>query len=276
MTKKPSAKTALVTGASSGIGEATAILLKQSGYTVYGAARSVDRMKALEENGCHVITLDVTQDESCHNCIDTIIEREGSVDILVNNAGYGSYGAIEDVELDEARRQFEVNLFGLARVTKLVLPKMRGHGFGKIVNISSIAGKMSMPFGGWYHASKHALESWSDALRLETEPFGIDVVIIEPGAIKTHFGDIAIGLLRKTSGSGAYAEAAKKMANRMTNMLDASRMSDPSVIADLVLKAITAPRPRARYHGGHMATPVLLLRRLLPDRMFDRVMTFAR
>ncbi|MEG9883893.1 MAG: oxidoreductase [Hyphomicrobiales bacterium] len=275
MAEEPSPKTALVTGASSGIGEATAILLKQNGYTVYGAARTVDRMKELEEKGIHVIALDITQDESCHNCIDTIIGREGSVDILVNNAGYGSYGAIEDVELEEARRQFEVNLFGLARLTKLVLPKMRGHGFGKIVNISSIAGKMSVPFGGWYHASKHALESWSDALRLETEPFGIDVVIIEPGAIKTHFGDIAIGLLSKTSGSGPYAEAAKKMADRMTNMLDASRMSDPSVIADLVLKAITAPRPKARYHGGYMATPVLLLRRLLPDRAFDWVIKFA-
>lgn len=264
-------KTALITGASSGIGEATALLLRKNGFTVYAAARRVERMKKLEQAGIHVLPLDVADEQSCADCVNTIVDREGSVDILVNNAGYGSYGAIEDVSVDEARRQFEVNLFGLARLTQLVLPKMRENGFGKIINITSMGGKIYTPFGGWYHATKHALEGWSDCLRIETQPFGIDVVIIEPGGIKTEWGTIAADNLKKISDGGAYEESATKVADGMARMYAGGQLSEPSVIADVILKAVTARKPKTRYATGYMARSALTLRWLLPDRLFDRI-----
>ena len=266
-------RTVLVTGASSGIGEATALLLKERGYSVYAAARRVERMRGLQDKGIHVLPLDVTDEDSIAACVDAISEREGGIDILVNNAGYGSYGAIEDVPIDEARRQFEVNLFGLARLTKRVLPGMRAKGAGTIINISSVGGKIYAPFGGWYHATKHALEGWSDVLRLETRPFGIDVVIVEPGGIATPWGEIAVENLRKTSGSGAYAAAANRTADRMAKMYAGNSLSDPSVIADVILKAVSARTPRTRYHAGAMSGLVLTLRAWLSDRMFDRLVT---
>lgn len=264
-------RTALVTGASSGIGESATLLLKQSGYTVYGAARRVERMKTLEAEGVHVLSLDVTDEESIAACVNTIAEGHGSIDILVNNAGYGSYGAVEDVSIDEARRQFEVNLFGLARLTQLVLPDMREKKFGRIINVTSVGGKIYTPFGAWYHATKHALEGWSDALRLETQPFGVDVVIIEPGGIKTEWGDIAVENLRKTSGSGPYCEAANRTADAMSKMYEGDRLSDPVVIGKLIHAAATARRPKTRYAAGYMARRGLFLRWMLTDRMFDRL-----
>ena len=265
-------KTVLITGASSGIGESTALLLKERGYTVYGAARRVERMENLKEAGVGVLPLDVTDEASTVACVNAIVEREGSVDILVNNAGYGSYGAIEDVSIDEARRQFEVNLFGLARITQLVLPGMRENGYGKIVNISSMGGKIYSPFGGWYHATKHALEGFSDCLRFETEPFGIDVIIIEPGGIATEWGAIAAENLKKTSGRGAYAEAASKVADAMHEMYAGDRLSPPSLIAQTILKSVTARRPKTRYAIGYLARPVMALRHWFGDRLFDRLM----
>jgi len=160
-------KTVLITGASSGIGKETARALLNEGYTVYAAARRVEQMKDLEKIGATIFPLDVTDEASIIASVNSILEKEDSIDLLINNAGYGSYGAIEDVPIDEARRQFEVNIFGLARLTQLVLPKMRENRYGKIVNISSMGGKIYTPFGGWYHATKHALEGFSDALRLE-------------------------------------------------------------------------------------------------------------
>ena len=172
-------------------------------------------MKDLEKLGVQLVEMDVTDDVSMVSGVNFILTKEGAIDILVNNAGYGSYGAIEDVSIDEGRRQFEVNLFGMARLTQLVLPKMRQNKFGKIINVSSIGGKIYTPFGGWYHATKHAVEGFSDCLRLETKPFGIDVIIIEPGAVASEWSNIAADHLRKTSGNGAYGEAANKTANGM-------------------------------------------------------------
>jgi len=264
-------KTALVTGASSGIGQETALLLKKHGFTVYGAARRVERMQVLEQQGIQILPLDVTREESMVNCVDTIVQRSGSVDILVNNAGYGSYGAVEDVPVDEARRQFEVNLFGLARITQLVLPGMRENGFGKIVNISSMGGKIYAPFGAWYHATKHALEGFSDCLRLETRPFGVDVVIIEPGGIATEWGIIAAENLRETSGSGAYSKSANQTADGMHKMYSGNSLSPPALIAKTIVKSVTARRPKTRYAVGYMAKPAMFLRRWLTDRMYDRL-----
>ncbi|NYG46807.1 NAD(P)-dependent dehydrogenase (short-subunit alcohol dehydrogenase family) [Bradyrhizobium sp. IAR9] len=263
----------MVTGASSGIGEATARLLKKKGFTVYAAARRVEQMKPLEADGIHILPLDVTDEASIRTCVETITAREGRIDILVNNAGYGSYGAVEEVPIEEARRQFEVNIFGLARLTQLILPKMRENRFGKIVNITSIGGKIYTPFGAWYHATKHALEGWSDALRIETAPFGIDVIIVEPGGIRTPWGSIAVDHLRKTSGSGAYAAGVKKAADGMAKLYGGKQLSDPLVIAKTVARAVTAGKPRTRYAAGYMAGPVLFLRWLLPDRVFDRMIT---
>jgi len=185
------AKTVLITGASSGIGEDAVKGLLAAGHIVYAAARRVDRMQPLADAGARVFSLDVTDDEAMTIAVKTILQEAGHIDVLINNAGYGSYGALEDVPLDEARRQFDVNIFGLARLIQLVLPSMREHRSGRIVNVSSIGGEFGEPFGSWYHATKFALEGLSDSLRMELHPFGIDVVVIQPGAILTEWNSIA-------------------------------------------------------------------------------------
>jgi short-subunit dehydrogenase len=270
-------KVALVTGASSGIGESTALRLQKAGFTVYGAARRVDRMGALAAAGIRTLTLDVTDGTSAKQAIDRIIDDEGRIDVLVNNAGYGSYGALEDVPLDEARAQIDVNLFGLAHLTQLVLPHMRTRRSGTIINISSMGGRFATPLGAWYHASKFAVEGLSDALRLELRQFGIDVVLIEPGSIQTEWGAIAAGKLRATSGHGPYAEQATAVGKALAaSSQEGARMtSPPSVIANAVTKAATARRPRTRYSVGFGARPLILLSRLLPDRAFDTLVKRA-
>ena len=268
-------KTALVTGASSGIGEETARTLHKLGYTVYAAARRTDRLEQLTPIGIHALTMDVTDDESMTSGIEKIIAETGRIDVLVNNAGYGSYGAIEDVTLDEARRQFEVNVFGLGRLTQLVLPHMRAQRSGTIINISSMGGRLTTPLGGWYHATKYAVEALSDALRMETAPFGIDVVVIEPGGIRTEWSGIAADHLEETAEGSAYASQIKAVANSMRSESTNKRQSPPSVIADTVEKIVTARKPRTRYVVGFAAKPLVTLRRLLPDRAFDRVISAA-
>lgn len=265
-------KIVLVTGASSGIGRSTVELLLEAGATVYAAARRVERMEDLAEKGAVPLKLDVTDDDSMVHGIETILRAEHAIDILINNAGYGSYGAIEDVPLEEARRQFEVNIFGLARLTQLVLAAMRTQGHGKIVNISSIAGKIYSPFGGWYHATKHALEGFTDSLRLEVRPFGIDVILVEPGGIATEWGTIAADHLEQTSGSGVYGERARRSAEIMRKRyMDDTGLSDPLVIARVIMRAITARKPKTRYAAGYMARPALFMRKWLSDSLFDRM-----
>lgn len=259
-------KVALVTGGSSGIGYETALELQGKGYTVYAAARRLDRMKKLSDKGIKTLALDVTQEESMQQCIDTIISNEGRIDVLVNNAGYGSYGSVEDVPMSEARRQIEVNLFGLARMTQLVLPYMRKQHSGKIVNISSIGGKVYTYLGAWYHATKHAIEGFSDSLRLELSPFGVDVIVIEPGSIKTEWSSIAADNIDATSQNGAYKEIAHKVSKTMRDIGGSS----PTVISKTIGKAVTARKPKTRYSAGKYASTFLILRRILSDRMFDR------
>ena len=266
-------KTALVTGASSGIGEETARTLHKLGYTVYAAARRTDRLEQLTPIGIHALAMDVTDDESMTSGIEKIIAETGRIDVLVNNAGYGSFGAIEDVSIDEARRQFEVNVFGLARLTQLVLPHMRAQRSGTIINISSIGGRFTTLLGGWYHASKHAVEALSDALRMETAPFGIDVAVIEPGLIRTEWSGIAAKHLEETAEGSAYASQIKAVANSMRSESTNKRQSPPSVIADTVEKIVTARKPRTRYVVGFAAKPLVTLRHILPDRAFDRLIS---
>jgi NADP-dependent 3-hydroxy acid dehydrogenase YdfG len=265
-------KIALVTGASSGIGEATARALMAAGYKVYAGARRLDRMASLAAAGAALLKLDVTDDASMVTAIETIKTGAGRLDVLVNNAGYGSYGALEDVPLDEARRQFDVNVFGLARLCQLVLPMMRAQKSGKIVNIASIGGKIWEPLGSWYHATKFAVEGLSDCLRAEVESFGIDVVIIEPGAIRTEWAGIAHDGLLKTSGGGAYAAQAKGHARMLAAADTSSLASPPTVVANTIIRAVGARRPKTRYATGGGARTILFLRTILPDRTFDRLM----
>jgi NAD(P)-dependent dehydrogenase (short-subunit alcohol dehydrogenase family) len=260
-------KVALVTGASSGIGAATAIKLKLLGYTVYAAARRTDRMAGLADAGIEVRALDVTDDASMVALMDTIIAASGRIDILVNNAGYGSYGALEDVPISEARRQVEVNLFGLARMTQLALPHMRAQHAGYIVNVSSVGGKIWTPLGSWYHATKFAVEGLSDSVRLETKKFGIKVVVIEPGSIATEWSEISAETLDAASSGGAYASLAKSVSAFFRSTT--RKKSDPSVVADIIATAVTSARPKTRYAVGQNATRILMARKLLSDRAVD-------
>lgn len=265
------AKVILVTGASSGIGEATVRALLDKGHRVYGAARRVEKMAPLANLGASIHYLDVTEEESMTKLVDEIVAKEGRIDALVNNAGFGVYGAVEDVEIDEARHQFEVNLFGLARMTQLVLPHMREKRTGTIVNVSSMGGKVYTPAGAWYHATKHALEGWSDCLRIEVAQFGIKVVIIEPGAIQTDFADVVIDPMIERSKDGPYLELAEKMAKATLDTYESGKASPPSVVSNVIVKAIEADKPKIRYAVGYLAKPILIARQLLGDRLYDRI-----
>ena len=264
-------RVALVTGASAGIGEATARALLSEGYKVFAGARRLERMSAIAALGAKLLHLDLTDDASIVAAVETIKADAGRLDVLVNNAGYGSYGALEDVPLAEARRQFDVNVFGLARLSQLTLPTMRAQKSGKIVNISSIGGKIWEPLGGWYHATKFAVEGLSDCLRVEVERFGIDVIVVEPGAIRTEWAGIAADGLRRVSGKGAYATYADNHA-RMLDSTENSRLpSPPDVVAKTIVRAVSSRRPRTRYATGGGARTILFLKAILPDRLFDRV-----
>lgn len=261
-------KIVLITGASSGMGRETAKLLAESGYTIYGAARRLERMDDLKALGINPMQMDVADDDSMVRCVNEILAREGRIDVLINNAGFGLYGAVEEVAMKDARYQFEVNVFGLARLSQLVMPHMRAQGSGKIVNISSIGGKMATPLGGWYYASKYAVEGLSDSMRLEVRDFGIDIILIEPGGIRTEWPGIAYENLRKISGDTAYKELVEKN-KKFFDMMN--KGSEPIVIARLIKRAIEARRPKARYWGGYFAGLTLFARRWLGDRAFDRL-----
>jgi len=270
------APVALVTGGSSGIGEAAARRLRELGWTVYAAARRTNRMDDLASMGINTLALDVTDEPSTVAAVERIIGEQGRIDALVNNAGYGPYGALEDVPLSEARYQFEVNVFGLARLTQLVLPHMREQHSGRIINVSSIGGKIHEPLGDWYHATKFAVEGLSDSLRAELRPFGIDVVVIEPGAIRTEWGSIAAQNLRRASAGTAYRQQAEYVAAVLESTShQASLASPPEVIGNVIAIAATTRRPRTRYVAGRGARAIIAARQLLPDRAFDALITNA-
>ncbi|RMG19309.1 MAG: oxidoreductase [Bacteroidetes bacterium] len=260
----------LITGASSGIGKATALQLLEEGHIVYGAARRVEKMKELEEKGGIALKMDVTIDEDMVAGVERILQEQGRIDVLINNAGYAIYGSVEETSIADARRQFEVNLFGPARLTQLVIPHMRQQQSGKIINMSSMGGKVYTPLGAWYHATKHALEGWSDCLRLELKQFGIEVVIIEPGAILTEFGEVMNQPMLERSGNGPYASLARAMAKAVEDSYEKGNASPPSVIARVVSKAIRANKPKTRYVAGKLARPLMMVRKYLGDRVFDK------
>lgn len=268
-------KVALVTGASSGIGESAVRELLKEGFTVYAVARRVDRMSALANQGAHVMAMDVTDEDSMMAGVQRVISEQGRIDVLVNNAGYGSYGAVEDVPLTEARRQFEVNLFGLARLCQLVLPQMREQGSGRIINISSIGARLYEPFGAWYHATKFAVEGFSSSLRMELKPFGIHVSCVAPAGIMTEWNPIARNALLETSGDtayGTYARRAFKVLEAADKPLTSSR---PDVVGRKIAKAATARRPKPIYPVGKGARLIRTTVDLMPERGFDQIISRA-
>ncbi|NET33148.1 MAG: SDR family NAD(P)-dependent oxidoreductase [Cyanothece sp. SIO1E1] len=265
-------KVIVITGASSGMGKDTALRLLEEGHIVYGAARRIDRMQDIVQAGGRALALDVTKQESIQQAIKQVLQEQDRIDVLWNNAGYSVNGAVENISYEEARRQFDVNLFGVAEMTKAVLPKMREQGHGKIINTSSIGGKMHMPvLASWYHASKFALEGWSDALRMELEPFGIDVVLLEPGGVSTEFVDVLSKPMMEKAKGTAYEEITQKVANGLVNANNPKNMSSTSVVSNAILKIIRAKKPKTRYVVGKNAKVILTLRRLLNDRAYDKV-----
>jgi len=269
-------KAVLITGCSTGIGRATAERLAGAGWTVYASARRADTIADLTARGCKTLALDVCDEESMRAAVAAVEQAEGAVGVLVNNAGYGQEGVVEEVPMDVVRRQFETNVFGLTRLIQLVLPGMRRQGWGKIVNLSSMGGRLTLPGGGFYHATKHAVEALSDALRFEVRPFGIDVIVIEPGPIKTRFGDTAVGSI-PTAGRGdsAYASFNQVLARKINEAYEGpmARLAAPAdAVAKVIEKAISTGRPKARYPVTAAARVLMRLRRWLPDPAFDAIL----
>lgn len=263
----------LITGCSTGIGRATALRLAKTGRPVYATARRVESIHDLEDAGCRTLPLDVCDEDSMKAAVAAVEKAEGAVGVLVNNAGYGSDGAIEDVPIDEVKKQFDTNVFGLVRMTQLVLPGMRAQKSGRIFNLSSMGGRMTLPGGGIYHATKYAVEALSDALRFEVAGFGIDVVVIEPGIIKTEFGPTAIAKVAAAAKPGSpYAEFHQRLAASIEDAYSgqlAAFAAEPDAVAKVIEKAIAAKRPDTRYLITAGAHVFVGLRRLLSDRLWD-------
>ena len=271
MSNSVSKKVAIVTGASAGMGKAIVRRLLADGWNVYGGARRVDQMADLVALGAKTHALDVTEEEGMTAFVDWVLSAEGRIDALVNNAGYGSYGAVEDVPLSEARRQFDVNTFGLMRMSQLVLPAMRKQHSGRIVNITSMGGRIWSPFGAWYHATKHAVEVLSDVMDFETRPFGIRTIVVQPGGIATEWGAIAADHLRSSLQGSAYRENGTLVADVLQNTKGAS----PEVIANVVARALSAARPRRRYAAPFDAKALIFLRWLLPEGAWAKLIWSA-
>jgi NAD(P)-dependent dehydrogenase (short-subunit alcohol dehydrogenase family) len=266
-------KAVLITGCSSGIGHATAELLAREGWTVYATARKPETLADLERSGCKTLALDVTDEASMTAAVNAVAEAEGAVGVLVNNAGYSQSGAVESVPIEQVRRQFETNVFGLIRMCQLVLPGMREQRWGRIVNLSSMGGRLTFPGGGCYHATKYAIEAISDALRFEVRGFGVDVIIVEPGLIVTNFGDTAAASVGDAD--GPYASFNRDVARATEHVYKgplAKLGGGPEVVAKTIAGALKADRPKTRYPVTPSARVMMGQRRLMPDRVWDLLM----
>ena len=268
-------KAVLITGCSSGIGHATALRLLRAGYPVYASARRLESIADLKDAGCETLALDVTDEQSMRAAVDAVEQAEGAVGVLINNAGYSQSGALETVSLDAARRQFETNVFGLVRLTQLVLARMREQRWGKIVNVGSMGGRLTFPGGGLYHASKYAIEAISDAMRFEVSGFGVDVILIEPGLIVTRFGDTAAGSTDAAPSDGAYADFNRAVAAGTEAAYKGPMRhlgAGPEAVAKTIARALAAKRPKTRYVITPSAHLLINQRRLTPDRVWDAMM----
>ena len=266
------ARAALVTGCSSGIGRASALALLGKGFVVYATARRPETLDDLAARGCRTLALDVTSEESMVAAVSAVEAEHGHVEVLVNNAGYALQGTVEECSLDAVRAQFETNVFGLVRLCQLVLPGMRAAGSGRIINVGSMGGRFTFPGGGFYHASKHAVEAISDALRLELAPFGVRVSLVQPGPVVSSFVDAAVDSVDVTE--GPYAQFNQDLVDRYRQAYDGSASNleiSPGKVADVIATAATAARPRSRYAVGAMAKSLITTRRLLPDVAWDAV-----
>lgn len=264
-------KVALVTGASSGIGRATAIALREAGFFVYATAPDEDGIGVAEKHGCEVLQLDVRNEESMQAAVRTAEQRNGSIQVLVNNAGYGQYGPIEEIPLDCVRQQFEINVFGLIRMCQLVMPAMRAAGHGRIINVSSIAGQITQPGSGIYHATKHAVEAIDGALRTEVSSFNIQVVGIQPGPVNTNFDEVAIESIPNTGADSPYFGFKENLKKMTRDMLDpqGTMVLEPEDVAKTIVTAATADNPATRYQVGLMAKAMGVVRDLMPDKVWD-------
>ena len=262
-------KVILITGTAHGIGKSTAEYLIDKGHIIYGGDILIEENLYLNDIGGVALKMDVTKQEDVDNAINRVIAEQGRIDVLVNNAGIAVGSAIEDVSMEDAMYQFEVNLFGIGRTVKATLPHMRSQGSGTIINISSVLGKAYNPLYGWYVSSKHALEGWSDVLRLEVEQFGIDVVIIEPGMIKTNIGNYSARYFEKYSKNSEYENFYGSPDDKEENTFDS--YSDPIVIAKVIDKAISAKNPKTRFSAGAYSWILLTMRGILPDKWFDNI-----
>jgi short-subunit dehydrogenase len=263
-------KVILITGASSGIGKDIAMSLIKHGHVVYGAARRLEMMQDIVQAGGHAIKMDILKERNIDDVVNQIIKEQNRVDVLINNAGYGLWGAVETISIDEAKRQFDVNIFGLAYLTKKIIPLMRGKKSGKIINMSSMGGKVYTPFGAWYHATKYALEGWSDCLRIELKDFGIDVILIEPGVIKTEFQDVMMDSTVERSIGTPYEKKLKALEKATQEMYAKGIGSPPSTITKLIIKAINSHNPKRRYVGGLFAKPMLFIKKWFGDKMYEK------
>jgi NADP-dependent 3-hydroxy acid dehydrogenase YdfG len=270
----------LITGCSTGIGRATATRLSEHGWNVYATARRLETIEDLAELGCKTLVLDVCDEQSMRDAVSQVEQAEGAIGVLINNAGYSQSGAVESISDKDMRRQFETNVFGLVRMCRLVLPGMRERGSGKIVNISSMGGKLTFPGGGFYHATKYAVESISDAMRFEVKGFGVDVILIEPGLIVTSFGDTAAATI-DGSAEGPYREFNDSVAKATEGIYNGPMRiagGGPEVVARKIERALKKSRPRARYAVTASAHSTIALRKITPDRLWDAAMrtTFSR
>lgn len=266
-------RVALITGASSGIGAATATAFVRAGFVTYATARRPETLTALGDAGCHVLPLDVTDEASMAAAVQAVEAAHGAVDVLVNNAGYGLYGPLEELPMDDVRRQFETNVFGLLRLSQLVLPGMRRRGGGRIVNIGSIGGVITTPGGGAYHASKYAVEAISDALRMEVYPFGVQVALIQPTGVHTAFSGKVAETLPQTGSDSPYAAFKANYVRTVDRIFTLPGIMQPEDVARAVLHAAQSHRPRTRYKVGATAHVFAAVRRVLPDRAYDAVMS---
>ena len=266
-------KVVLITGTALGIGKSTAEYLIDKGHIVYGGDILIEENLYLNDIGGTALEMDVTNQNHIDNAVTKIIFEHGRIDVLVNNAGLGVYGAIEDVSMEDIYYQYDVNLFGLARVTKAVLPHMRDKKSGLIINISSVLGETYGPLAGWYLSTKHALEGWSDALRVELKEFDIDVVVVQPGAINTNFSNVTKTYIDKYRENSAYQHLyGEPITDTGNDVL--SNQSDPIVIAKVINKAMSARNPKTRYAAGAYSKIGIFLRRIMTDKMFDRFILF--
>ncbi len=263
----------LITGASSGIGYEAAKMLAAKGHKVYAAARRTELLEPLKADGIVPVKLDVTDEASCQDCVRTVSEAEGRIDALVNNAGYGYLGPIECVPLQDADAQIRTNLLGMACLCKLVIPLMREQKSGRIVNISSVAGQAPVLFGGWYNISKYGVEALSDNLRIELKPFGIKVIKIEPGGIKTPWGGIAADHLEECTSGTVYSASASREATLLRMGYNGSLLAPPSTAARAICRAVITKRPRARYRPGSGASFLVAAHAILPLRWWDKLVS---